>query len=57
MLKNIKWLPVIINTAAAAISLLFYTFTHSENINSLIVVQIVVGAAIPFLLMVLTDLL
>ena len=57
MLKNIKWLPVIINTAAAAISLLFYTFTHSENINSLIVVQIVVGAAIPFLLMVFTDLL
>lgn len=57
MFKNTKWLPVIINTIAASISLLFYTFTHLENINSLIIIQIVVGASIPFLLILLTDLL
>lgn len=57
MIKNKKWIPVIINTIAAAISLLFYTFTRMENINPLIIVQIVIGAAIPFLLILLTDLL
>ena len=57
MFKNTKWLPVIINTLAAVISLLFYTFSNSENINSLIVVQIVIGAAIPFLIILLSDLL
>ena len=57
MLKNARWLPVIINTIAASISLLFYTFTHTDSINSLIIIQIVVGAAIPFLLILLTDLL
>ena len=52
-----KWYPVIINTIGAVVSLLFYTFTHLEDINSYVIIQIVVGAMIPFLLMVITDLL
>ena len=52
-----KWYPVIINTIGAVVSLLFYTFTHLEVINSYVIIQIVVGAMIPFLLMVITDLL
>ena len=52
-----KWFPIIINTLGAAISLIFYSLTHSNDFNSLIVVQIVVGAIIPFLLILLTDLL
>ena len=52
-----KWFPVIINTLGAAISLVFYSLTHLSDFNSLIVVQIVVGASIPFLLILLTDLL
>lgn len=52
-----RWFPVIINTLFAAVSLLVYSLSNLENINSLVVVQIVVGSIIPFLLILLTDLL
>ena len=56
MNKN-KWFPVICNTSFAAVALLIYTFRHMNEIDSLVVLQIVIGAMIPFLLIVLTDLL
>ena len=37
-----RWFPVIINTLFAAVSLLVYSLSNLENINSLVVVQIVV---------------
>ena len=52
-----KWFPVIFNTICSAVSLLIYTFTNLNEINSLVVLQIVIGATIPFLLIILTDLL
>ena len=55
-MNKYKWFPVVFNTSFAVISLLIYTFTHMSDINSLVVLQIVIGAMIPFLLIVLTDL-
>ena len=52
-----RWVPVIINTICAAVSLIIYSLTNLENINSLIIIQIVIGSSIPFLLIILTDLL
>jgi hypothetical protein len=52
-----KWIPVVFNVLFAAVSLFIYTFTHLNNLNSLIVLQIAVGSIIPFLIVLITDLL
>ena len=52
-----KWLPVIVNTLGAVISLILYTLMNLKSLNSLIILQIVIGAMIPFLLILVTDLL
>ena len=54
MKKYRNWIPVIINTVCAIIALLFYNITHKDGINYLIIIEIAIGTAIPFILIFIT---